>query len=84
MSSNAPSFFLEAVGVLRADDRSCATFRLPHPDSDGAAETSSDEVQREHIARVLYDVGGHVEEASHRLQIPRSTLDQALPNSAKS
>jgi DNA-binding NtrC family response regulator len=37
-----------------------------------------EELEKEHIARVLEELGGRVSEASHRLGIPRSTLYQKI------
>ncbi|BBK00252.1 helix-turn-helix domain-containing protein [Xanthomonas campestris pv. campestris] len=36
------------------------------------------QIERQHIKRVLHDVGGKVEQASLRLGVPRSTLYQKI------
>ncbi len=65
-------------GVLRAEDLSYDSFRVQQPEGESGSGLTLDEVQRRHIVRVLEETGGHVERASHRLQIPRSTLYQKL------
>jgi DNA-binding NtrC family response regulator len=42
--------------------------------SEPAADLTLEELERRHIARVLREEGGHVERASKRLGIPRSSL----------
>jgi DNA-binding NtrC family response regulator len=49
----------------------------PEPSS-GAPTFTLEDVERQHIQRVLRDLGGRVAEASQRLGIPRSTLYQKI------
>ncbi len=50
----------------------------PSSDMAPGSALTLEELEREHIARVLQDLGGRVAEASHRLGIPRSTLYQKI------
>jgi DNA-binding NtrC family response regulator len=64
---------LEA-GDLRLEDSARAPVEAPAP----GATLTLDELERQHIARVVESLGGRVAEASHRLGIPRSTLYQKI------
>jgi DNA-binding NtrC family response regulator len=64
---------LEA-GDLRLEGPALAPAEGPAP----GATLTLDELERQHIARVVESLGGRVAEASHRLGIPRSTLYQKI------
>jgi len=64
---------LEA-GDLRLEGSAVAPVEGPAP----GATLTLDELERQHIARVVESLGGRVAEASHRLGIPRSTLYQKI------
>ena len=82
-------YLLDRLTVLERALLGAAGDLIEAPDLDfassprrGAAETGSKltlkEVERNHIAQVLAEEGGHVERAAKRLDVPRSTLYQKI------
>ncbi|MCG6921608.1 MAG: sigma-54-dependent Fis family transcriptional regulator, partial [Acidobacteria bacterium] len=73
------ALLLSGRDVIEVDD---LRFEGPEAEpAEGAAPGSSltlEELERQHIARVLEGLGGRVAEASQRLGIPRSTLYQKI------
>jgi DNA-binding NtrC family response regulator len=61
-------------GDLRVEGPSIVPAEAPAP----GTTLTLDELERQHITRVVESLGGRVAEASHRLGIPRSTLYQKI------
>jgi DNA-binding NtrC family response regulator len=72
------ALLLAGRDVIEADDLRFEDAAVPSPTLLPGATVTLEELEKQHIARVLQDLGGRVAEASHRLGIPRSTLYQKI------
>jgi DNA-binding NtrC family response regulator len=72
------ALLLAGRDVIEADDLRFEGAAVPSPTLPPGANVTLEELEKQHIARVLQNLGGRVAEASHRLGIPRSTLYQKI------
>ena len=73
------ALLLSGRDLIEADDLRFERPGAVAPEGAGpGAPLTLEELERQHIARVLHGLGGRVAEASQRLGIPRSTLYQKI------
>jgi DNA-binding NtrC family response regulator len=68
------ALLLSSSNLLRPQDLHFEPGASPVPQSETNPDLTLDELERQHIERVIAQEGGHIERAAGRLGIPRSSL----------
>lgn len=78
MRAGAVDFLTKPVSTAELVQALRAAGRPPEPEPPESAARKLDEVEREHILRVLEECGGNISEAARRLGLYRRTLQRKL------